>query len=124
MQVGQQIRDVLRAELLAITGHFVAAHPDDVGDPLVVGRQTAEGKILAPEDSLEPGAFLAARGIGFVAAVALGSIDPAARGLLRIQTELGVRLAAFDGAGEGCSQDQENRKNPGKAKASRVEPRV
>lgn len=100
MQIGQQIRDVLRAELLAITGHFVAAHPDDVGDPLVVGRQTAEGKIFVLEDSLETGAFLAAGGIGLVAAVALDSVDPAPRSLLRIQTKLCVRFAAFDVTGQ------------------------
>ncbi len=84
------------AQRLAIAGHFFAAETDDIGDALVVGGQPTERKIFVLENSLQPGAFFAAGGIGLVAAVAARVVDFAASGLLRVEAKFRVGLATFD----------------------------
>ena len=90
MHVSQQILDVLCAKCLAEPGHFVAAVIHNIRDPLVIRRKPAEWKILMLEDSLKPRTFLAPRGIGFVATVAMLIIDLTARDLLRCETKLRI----------------------------------
>src|SRR5579862_5031433 len=84
VQVRQEVLYVLRAQLLAVRRHFVAAQANDVGDPLVIGGQTAQRKIFVLEDSLEPRPLFAFRRIRLMTAVALGIVDFAAGRLLRI----------------------------------------
>jgi len=90
MHVGQQILNVLWAERLIEPGHFVAAVIHDVRHPFVIGRKPAERKILMLKNSLEPRTFLAPRGIGFVATVAILIINPTSRDLLRRETKFSV----------------------------------
>src|SRR5580658_1608294 len=99
MQIREQILSVLRTERLAVAGHFVAAEANDVGYALIVGRQPAQRQISVLEDSLERRALLAAGGICFMAPVALGVVDLTASGLLRVETEFDVGLAALYVAG-------------------------
>jgi len=82
MQIREQILNVLRTQSLAVAGHFVAAQADDVGNPLIVSRQSAQRKLFMLEYSLQPGALLASRGIRLMAAVAAVVIDSTAGGLL------------------------------------------
>lgn len=96
MHVSQQILNVLRAERLAESGHFVASVIHNIHDPLVIGRKPAERKILVLKNSLEPRTFLAPRGIGFVATVAILIINLPSRGLLRRQTKFCVRFAPLN----------------------------
>ena len=90
VHVNQQILDVLWAERLAEPGHFVAAMIHNVRDPFVISREPAEWKILMLKHSLEPRTFLAPRGIGFVATVAMLIINLTPRDLLRSQTKLRI----------------------------------
>ena len=101
VQIREQILNVLRVQSLAIARHFIAAKPDDVGNALVVGRQTAERKIFVLEYSLQPGPLFPAAGIGLVATVAAVVVDSAPGRLLRIEAKFGVGLAALDIASHG-----------------------
>lgn len=92
---------------LAETFHFGAAILDDVGDTVVVGGESAERKILVLENAFHARAFFAAGGIGFVAAVAIVVVELAAGGLLRVEAEFGVGLAALDIAGREGEKGQD-----------------
>jgi len=109
MQVGQQILDVLLTQLLAISWHFISPQVDDIADPLIVGRQTAQRQIFMLEHALEARAFFAASGIGLMTTVALGIVNLASRCLLCIKAEFGIGLAAFHitcAGGDGRDQCQ------------------
>src|SRR5579859_5450084 len=70
------------------------------------------------DHSLEAWAFLAASGIGLMAAIAMSVIDFSAGGLLRIEAEFGVGLAALDVTrGEHCEHhDSQHSKQKSGAK--------
>lgn len=109
VQVRQQILDLLLVQFLAVARHFFSAQSNDVGDTLVVRRKAAQRKVFVLEDSLEAWTLFAARGVGLVAAIALGVVDLASGGLLRIQTQLGIGFAALDVAGKARRQGQSGR---------------
>ncbi len=96
MHVSQQILHLLRAERLAEPGHFIASVVHDVRDPFVIGRKPAERKILMLKNSVESRTFLAPRGIGFVATVAILVINLTSGDLLRCETKFGVRFAPLN----------------------------
>ena len=96
MQIRQQVLNILRTQRLAIARHFVAAESDDVGDALVIGGQSAQRKIFMLENSFKPRAFFAVEWNRLMAAVAVGIVNFASSGLLRIQAKFGIRLAALD----------------------------
>jgi len=96
VHIGEQIVQVLLAQGLAVARHFFAAETNNVADALVVRRQPADCKILVLKYSFETRAFLASRGIRFMAAVAVIVVDFSAGGLLWIQAKLGIGLAALD----------------------------
>ena len=64
MQIREQILNVLRVQRLAVARHFVAAEANDIGDALVVRRQSAQRKIFVLEDSLERWALFPPGGVG------------------------------------------------------------
>jgi len=82
----------------------MAAIADDLADAVVIRRQTAHWKILVLEDALQPRTFSPFSGIRTVAAIAVVVINLASGGLLRIETEFGVGLAAFDIATRECRE--------------------
>src|ERR1700681_1461161 len=90
MQIREQILNVLCTQRLAVAGHFVAAEADDVGDALIIGRQSAQRQIFMLKHSLEARAFLASSGIRLMASVAFRVVDFAACGLLRAEAKFGV----------------------------------
>jgi hypothetical protein len=95
MQVCEQILQILLGELLAVRRHFLAPHPNDIADAIVVRRQSAQRKEFVLEDSLQTRPFLASRRVGFVAAAAFVVINLSTRRLLEIETEFRIRLAAL-----------------------------
>ena len=99
MQVRQQIVDLLLVEHLAVCRHFVASHPDDVRDPIVIGGHSAHGKVLLLKHVLHAWTLSSAGRIRRMAAVAIIVVDTAPGGLLRVEAQFRVTLAAFDVAG-------------------------
>ncbi len=111
MQIGQQISDLLLVEHLAVGRHLVAAEPDHVRYAIIIGRHAAFRQILALENAFHAGALSAAGGVRGVAAVAVVVIDTAASGLLRIEAEFSITLAALDiAAGENREEDDSEQK--------------
>src|SRR5208283_2927859 len=96
VQISQQILDLLVGHDLVETLHFCPAKLDDIDHALVIRGQSAQRKILMFENSLQAGAFLAMRRIGLMAAVAIVVVESSAGGLLRVEAEFGVGLAALD----------------------------
>ena len=90
MHVRQQVLNLLLAQFLAIPRHLIAAQANDVCDAFIVGRKSAEGKILPLENALQAGASLSLGGIRLMASVALGIIDSASRSLLLVKAKLRV----------------------------------
>ncbi len=95
---------------MAVARHFVAAEANDIGDAFVVRGQSTQRKIFVLENSLERRAFFPSAGIGFVAAIAVRVVDLAARGLLRVQAKLSIRLASLNVARRDHDDDQKNKK--------------
>ena len=81
---------------LAEAFHFCSAVLDDVGYAVVVRGQSTLRQILMFKNTFQAGAFLPARGVRLMAAVAIVVVKPAALCLLRVEAELGVGLAALD----------------------------
>src|SRR5215471_5056441 len=106
MQIGEQVGDLLLGEYLSVAGHLGAADAHDFRDALVVGGQSAELQILAFENSAQARPLLSARGVRFVTAVAVGVVDFAAGGLLRVQSEFSVAFAALGFAADQKKQCQ------------------
>src|ERR1700683_2017847 len=124
MQVGQQILHVLPAQHLAVARHIGTAVANNVRDAVVIRGQSGVGKILMLENALQARTFLSLRGIGPVTAVAVVVIELASGGLLRVEAEFGVRVAALHVATrEGGERRSRAKKStsPG-AVASRVPP--
>jgi hypothetical protein len=96
MQVRKQVVNILRTQRLAIAGHLFAAEADDIGNALIVGRQSTQRKVLVLEHALERRPFPAAVGIWLVAAVAMRIVDLPSGSLLRTKTKLSVRFAPLD----------------------------
>src|SRR5579859_2438792 len=111
MKIRQQVLDLLRVQLLAVAGHFVSAETDDVGNPVIVGRQAAQRKIFVLEHCFETRTLFSTGGIGLVAAVAFGVVDSASGRLLRVEAEFSVGLAALHIAGQ-CGCDREGYRCP------------
>ena len=106
MQVGQQISDLLLVEHLAVGRHLVAAEPYHVRHAIIIGRHATFRQKLALENAFHAGTLPAAGGVGGVAAVAVVVIDTAACGLLRIEAEFSITLAALDiAAGDNRDED-------------------
>jgi len=95
VQISKQILNILLAQFLSIARHFISPHADDVADPIIVCGQAAQRQIFILENALEPGSFLPARGIRLMAATAFGVVYLSSRRLLRIESQLGIGLAAF-----------------------------
>ena len=106
MHVHQQIFNLLRRERLAEARHFFAARADDFSDALIVCREPRQRKEFLFEHAFQPGALLATRRIGLVAASALVVVDAASGGLLRVQSQFGIGFAAFVAGGRGQQQSQ------------------
>src|SRR5882672_204929 len=101
MEVGQKVLDLRLGHDLTKPWHHIATCKNHIADALVVGGHSALRQILSFENALEAAAFLVARGIGFMAAVAMLIVEPAPGGLLWSQSKLGVALAALHVAGAG-----------------------
>src|ERR1700687_3136124 len=95
MHVGQQILDVLRAQHLAVARHIRTAVADDVGHAFVIRRQSSFRKILMLENAFQAWALLALGGVGAVTAVAVVVVNLAPGGLLGVEAEFGIGLAAL-----------------------------
>jgi hypothetical protein len=95
VQIRQQVVDLLLAEDLGVARHFVAAETNDVGDPVIIGGHPAHRQILPLEHAFHAGPLPSSRRVRRMATVAIAVINLAPRGLLRIESEFGVALAAL-----------------------------
>src|SRR5215469_7825860 len=95
VQIRQKILDLLLMQHPAISRHLAPSKADDLADPVVIRRQTALGQVLPLEYALQRRPLLAPGGIWFMALIAMFVIDLPSRGLLFVEPELGVGLAAF-----------------------------
>jgi len=100
VHIGQEIVDLLLIHDLAVGRHLVAAHADDVARAVIIGGHSAQRHILPLEKPFHRRALPSARGIRGVAAVAIIVIEAAARGLLRVQTQLSVTASALLASGQ------------------------
>jgi len=96
MQISQQVFNLLVSHNLAEAFHFRSAVLHDVSHALVICGKSTLGQVLPLEDTLQARAFFAMRRIRFMATVAIVVIDFSAGGLLRVEAEFGVGLAALD----------------------------
>ena len=64
MQIGEQIIDLLIAEHVAETLHFVAPHANDVFDSVVIGGHAAGRKVVSLKQSPQARSLALPRGIG------------------------------------------------------------
>jgi hypothetical protein len=71
MEIREQILNVLCIQGLTVARHFIPAEADDIGNALVVRGQPAQREIFVLEDALERRPLFPARGIWFVAPIAL-----------------------------------------------------
>src|SRR5215471_11112308 len=106
VHIRKQILHLLIAQNLAEAFHFAAAMQDDVSHAFVVDGKAADHHVLAPVDPFQARAFLAARGVGLVAAVAVVVINLATRALLGVQTEFSVGFATLDVASGNKERNQ------------------
>jgi uncharacterized protein YeaO (DUF488 family) len=95
MQIRQQVVNLLLIENRSVARHLVAAKTNHVGDAIVVRRHPAHRQILPLEDAFHAGTLPPSRRVRRMAPVAIVVVDPAARDLLRIQSEFGIALAAL-----------------------------
>ena len=95
VQIRQQVLDLLVGHDLAEAFHLRSAILDDVGHTLVVCRQSAYGQVLMLKDAFQAGTFLPARRIRLMAAIAIVVVEFSALGLLRVEAEFGIGLAAL-----------------------------
>jgi hypothetical protein len=96
VQVSQQVIDLFLAQYLSEALHIVAAHADDVAYPVIVGWHSAYCQVLALEDSFQAWPFTILGRVGGVAALAILVEDVPPGNLLRVESQLGVTLAALD----------------------------
>lgn len=99
MHVSQKVLDLLLAKDLAEALHFASTKADDLADAFVIRWQSADGKVRLLENTFHTWSFLAARGVGLVATIAIIVVDAATGGFLRVEAEFSVALAALDRAG-------------------------
>lgn len=99
VQIRKQILNLLLVQHLAVSRHLVAAHANNVGDAIVIGRHPAHRQELFLEDALHAWALPSARRIRRMASITVVVINMTTGRLLRIKPEFGVALAALDVAG-------------------------
>src|SRR5216684_7761054 len=113
VQIRKQIFNLLLRHNLAETFHFCPSVLHDVSHALVVCGQSALGQVLPLEDAFQTRAFFAAGRVRFMATVAIVVIDFSARGLLRVEAEFGIGLAALDIAASEGDQRKHRDAGPG-----------
>lgn len=82
-------------ENLAEARHLCSSVANDISDPIIVGGQSALGKIGLAEYSLQARALAPAIGIRRMATIATVVVDPATCGLLGAESKFGVAFAAL-----------------------------
>ena len=106
MQIRHQLIDLLLRELVLEAGHLGTAEQDDIQHTIIVGRNAA-GHELFLEKPVQAGSAQVAGGVRIVALGAARVIDPAARRLLGIKSELGVGFARLNVTGaKGKDKDK------------------
>ena len=96
MQICKQIIDLLIAEHVAESLHLVAAHANDVFDPVVIGGHTTGRKVVSLKQPPQAGSLALPRGIGRVTAITIFVVNMAPCRLSRRQSKFGIALAALD----------------------------
>src|ERR1035438_3197297 len=115
MQIRQQIFNLLIAHYLIEAFHFRSPILNDVEHAVIVGGQSAEGKIGMFEYALQTWTLFAAGRVRLVTAITIIIVEPPSVGLLRIEPKFGVGLPPLNVTAAECEngdREQENWKPP------------
>jgi hypothetical protein len=95
MHIRQQVLYLLLIQRLSEPRHLAATEANDLSNTLVVGGNSTLRKKGLLEDTFQPRSLLSAGRVGFVTLIAVAVIHATSGALLRIQSQLGVRLPDF-----------------------------